>query len=97
MEDGPFFQEALEQAVYGEELGFASVWLEAYHSVHNHYGPSPLIALVGIAMCTSRILLGTDVSGLPLYHPVCAAEDSAMLHVWQPDNLGMPHEYIMKE
>lgn len=80
-EGGPFFQEALEESVYGESLGFDSVWLEEHHSIRNHYWPSPLMALAGIATRTSRILLGTDISVLPFYHPVRAAEDIALLDI----------------
>jgi len=80
-EGGPFFQEALTEAVYGEELGFDSVWLEEHHSIRNHYWPSPLMALAGIATRTTKILLGTDIVVLPFYHPVRAAEDVAMLDI----------------
>ncbi len=80
-EGGTYFREALEEAIYGEELGFDSVWLEEHHSIRNHYWPSPLMALAGIATRTSRVLLGTDIVVLPFYHPVRAAEDTAMLHV----------------
>ncbi len=80
-EGGHFFQEALEEAIYSETLGFDSVWLEEHHSIRNHYWPAPLIALAGIATRTSRILLGTDVVVLPFYHPVRAAEDIALLDI----------------
>jgi len=80
-EGGHYFKEALEEAIYGEELGFDSVWLEEHHSIHNHYWPSPLMALAGIATRTTRVLLGTDIVVLPFYHPVRAAEDTAMLDV----------------
>lgn len=80
-EGGAYFNEALEEAVYGEELGFDSVWLEEHHSIRNHYWPSPLMALAGIATRTTRVLLGTDIVVLPFYHPVRAAEDAAMLDV----------------
>ena len=80
-EGGPFFHEALEEAVAGEALGFDSVWLEEHHSIRNHYWPSPLMALAGIATRTSTILLGTDIAVLPFYHPVRAAEDVAMLDI----------------
>ncbi len=62
-EGGSYFNEALEEAVYGEELGFDSVWLEEHHGIKNHYWPSPLMALGAIAMRTTpspvwgRILL----------------------------------------
>jgi probable F420-dependent oxidoreductase len=78
-EGGTYFNEALEEAVYGEELGFDSVWLEEHHSIQNHYWPSPLIALAGIATRTTRVALGTDIVVLPFYHPVRVAEDMAML------------------
>lgn len=80
-EGGPFFQEALEEAIYGESLGFDSVWLEEHHSIRNHYWPSPLMALAGIATRTSRILLGTDIVVLPFYHPVRVAEDVSLLDI----------------
>ncbi|HMD81408.1 MAG TPA: LLM class flavin-dependent oxidoreductase, partial [Anaerolineales bacterium] len=80
-EGGAYFKEALEEAIYGEELGFDSVWLEEHHSIRNHYWPSPLMALAGIATRTTRVLLGTDIVVLPFYHPVRAAEDMAMLDV----------------
>jgi alkanesulfonate monooxygenase SsuD/methylene tetrahydromethanopterin reductase-like flavin-dependent oxidoreductase (luciferase family) len=80
-EGGAYFKEALEEAVYGEELGFDSVWLEEHHSIHNHYWPSPLMALAGIATRTTRVKLGTDIVVLPFYHPVRVAEDMAMLDV----------------
>lgn len=80
-EGGPFFKEALEEAVHGEALGFDSVWLEEHHGIRNHYWPSPLMALAGIATRTERILLGTDIIVLPFYHPVRVAEDVALLDV----------------
>jgi alkanesulfonate monooxygenase SsuD/methylene tetrahydromethanopterin reductase-like flavin-dependent oxidoreductase (luciferase family) len=80
-EGGAYFKEALEEAIYGEELGFDSVWLEEHHSIPNHYWPSPLMALAGIATRTTKVLLGTDIVVLPFYHPVRAAEDMAMLDV----------------
>jgi len=80
-EGGHYYAEALREAIYGEELGFESVWLEEHHSVKNHYWPSPLICLAGYATRTSKILLGTDIAVLPFYQPVRAAEDAAMLDV----------------
>ncbi|MBP7692430.1 MAG: LLM class flavin-dependent oxidoreductase [Anaerolineales bacterium] len=80
-EGGALFQEALAEAVYGEELGFDSVWLEEHHSIRNHYWPSPLLALAGFATRTTRLRLGTDIIVLPFYHPVRAAEDAALLDV----------------
>jgi len=80
-EGGPFYQEALREAVVGEQLGFDSVWLEEHHSVRNHYWPSPLIALAGFATRTGQISIGTNIMVLPFYHPVRVAEDTALLDI----------------
>lgn len=80
-EGGHFYDQALREVMLGEELGFDSVWIEEHHGVPDHYWPSPLIVLAGWATRTSRILLGTDIAVLPLYHPVRAAEDVALLDI----------------
>ena len=80
-EGGTYYSEFLEEVLLGEELGFDSVWLEEHHGVKNHYWPSPLVALAGIATCTQRIIIGTDIIVLPFYHPVRLAEDAAMLDI----------------
>jgi probable F420-dependent oxidoreductase len=80
-EGGTYYAEFLAEVRLGEELGFDSVWLEEHHGVRNHYWPSPLIALAGIATCTERITFGTNILVLPFYHPVRVAEDAAMLDI----------------
>lgn len=80
-EGGIYYSEFLEEALLGEELGLDSVWLEEHHGVKNHYWPSPMIGLAGLATRTERILIGTDIMIMPLYHPVRTAEDSAMLDI----------------
>jgi len=81
IEGGHFYQEALEEVVHGEDLGFDSIWMEEHHSVQDHYWPSPLTVLAGFATRTSRVLLGTDILVAPFYHPARLAEDVAMLDV----------------
>jgi probable F420-dependent oxidoreductase len=81
MEGGAFYAEFLEEVLYGEELGFDSVWLEEHHGVKDHYWPSPLIGLAGAVTRTQRLLLGTDVLVMPFYHPVRVAEDMALLQI----------------
>ncbi|MDP6801388.1 MAG: LLM class flavin-dependent oxidoreductase [SAR202 cluster bacterium] len=80
-EGGHFYREFLEEVVRAEELGFDSAWLEEHHGVENHYWPSPLMCLAGVATRTSKIVLGTDIIVLPFYHPVHVAEDSVMLDI----------------
>ena len=81
IEGGQYYKEALEEVVRGEDLGFASIWMEEHHSVVNHYWPSPITVLAGFATRTSRVLLGTDILVAPFYHPVRLAEDAAMLDI----------------
>ncbi len=78
-EGGHFHEEFLAEALLGEQLGFDSVWLEEHHGVKDHYWPSPLVGLAGLATRSERILLGTDILVLPFYNPVRVAEDVAML------------------
>jgi probable F420-dependent oxidoreductase len=80
-EGGAFYPEALREVERGEALGFDSIWMEEHHGVRDHYWPSPLVVLAGFATRTSRVLLGTDIAILPLYDPVRAAEDSALVDV----------------
>ncbi len=80
-EGGAYYPEFFQEVMLGEELGFDSVWLEEHHGVKDHYWPSPLVALAGVATCTERITLGTDIAIMPFYHPVRMAEDAAMLDI----------------
>jgi len=81
IEGGSYYPEFLAEVQLGEALGFDSVWLEEHHGVKNHYWPSPLVGLAGVAARTERLLLGTDVLVMPFYHPVRVAEDAAMLAI----------------
>lgn len=81
IEGGRFYQQALEEVVHAEALGFDSVWMEEHHGVKDHYWPSPLTVLAGFATRTSRLALGTDILVFPFYHPVRLAEDVALLDV----------------
>ncbi len=81
VEDSRYFAETLHQVELAEENGFNSVWLEEHHGTSGHYHPSPFIYLAGFATRTRRLILGTDIAILPLYHPVRVAEDVAQLDV----------------
>ena len=65
IEGGHYYQDALEEVVRAEELGFASVWMEEHHSVVNHYWPSPitvdaLAVLPGLAIVVNVRVLDSD-------------------------------------
>jgi alkanesulfonate monooxygenase SsuD/methylene tetrahydromethanopterin reductase-like flavin-dependent oxidoreductase (luciferase family) len=86
-EGGHLVEEALEESVLAEELGFDSVWMEEHHSIAGHYWPSPLVVLAAIAARTTRVTLGTDVIVTPFYHPVRLAEDVAVIEALSGDRL----------
>lgn len=55
IEGGSYYPEFLEEVLLGEALGFDSVWLDEHHGIQDHYWPSPLVSLAGIATCTERL------------------------------------------
>lgn len=73
-----YFQHAIEQAVFAEELGF-----DGYGIGERHGAPfissSPVTVLTAIAMRTSRIRLLSAVTVLSVLDPVRVAEDYATL------------------
>ncbi len=98
-EGGHFFREALAEVARAEELGFDSVWMAEHHGVPDHYWPSPLMALAGFAILTSRLVLGSNVVVVPFYHPVRLAEEIALLDVISQGRVvaGMAIGYKMDE
>lgn len=74
-------EQATEQLVYAEELGFDSVWLAEHH--FSEYGilGNPLIFAASLAAKTKRIRIGTAVMILPFYNPLRLAEDAAVVDI----------------
>ena len=73
------FAECVEQAVFGEELGFHSVWIAEHHFSRYSLGSSSLVLAAAIASRTERIRLGTGVLIPTLHNPIRLAEDTATL------------------
>ncbi len=75
-----FYREALQETVYGEELGFYAT-CPAEHHFSADYGIMPRVEhfLSYVAGCTSTIKLWPMVIVAPLGHPVRLAEDCAMI------------------
>jgi alkanesulfonate monooxygenase SsuD/methylene tetrahydromethanopterin reductase-like flavin-dependent oxidoreductase (luciferase family) len=80
-ERGPdqLFQEALEEIVFAEKMGFDSVWLAEHHFSRYSIMPNPLMMAAAIAQRTKRIRIGTAVVIAPLYDPLRLAEDIALV------------------
>jgi alkanesulfonate monooxygenase SsuD/methylene tetrahydromethanopterin reductase-like flavin-dependent oxidoreductase (luciferase family) len=75
------YQEALQQAVLAEDLGFVSVWFTEHHFFRHGIVSDSLLMLANLAARTSTVRLGTAVSVLPLHNPVRLAESAAMVDV----------------
>jgi natural product biosynthesis luciferase-like monooxygenase protein len=90
----------VEQAAYGEELGFDSVWL-AEHHFHSFGGilSSPPVIGAAIAQRTAKIRIGTAVTLLPYHNPLRIAEDYATLDCLSNGRLefGVGHGFIKYE
>ncbi len=90
----------VEQAAYGEELGFESVWL-AEHHFHSFGGilASPTVIGAAIAQRTSKIRIGTAVTLLPYHNPLRIAEDYATLDCLSSGRLefGIGHGFVKWE
>jgi len=77
---GDYFEEALEQTLLAEKVGFSSVWIMEHHC-NRDYLPSPLLALGTLAAHARRMKVGTNIMILPINDPVRVAEEGAMLDV----------------
>jgi alkanesulfonate monooxygenase SsuD/methylene tetrahydromethanopterin reductase-like flavin-dependent oxidoreductase (luciferase family) len=73
------YQAALDQCEWADKLGFRSVSFMEHHATTDGYLPSPLVMAAAAAGRTKDILIGVSVMLLPLYHPLRAAEDLAVL------------------
>ena len=98
--EGDRLHSIVEQAVYGEELGFNSVWL-AEHHFHSFGGilSSPPVIGAAIAQRTAKIRIGTAVTLLPYHNPLRIAEDYATLDSLSRGRLefGIGHGFIKWE
>jgi alkanesulfonate monooxygenase SsuD/methylene tetrahydromethanopterin reductase-like flavin-dependent oxidoreductase (luciferase family) len=63
------FDEAIEQTVVAEQLGFKRSWYAEHHFSNYSLCPSPLMMVAHMAGKTTQIRLGTAVIVAPLYTP----------------------------
>jgi probable F420-dependent oxidoreductase len=72
-----YYQEAMEQVLWAERLGFDSVWITEHHFTRHGIVSATLSVLAYLAGITSAIRLGTAVTVLPFHNPIQLAEEAA--------------------
>jgi len=75
------YDEAIEQCVAADELGYKCIWFAEHHFSRAGIVPDPLLLAAAVAKKTKRIRLGTAISILPFHNPVRLAEQAAMVDV----------------
>jgi len=76
------YRDTLEQAVFGEEMGFHSVWTVEHHFLEEYsHCSNPEVLYGAIAARTERMRIGYGVrlGPKPYNHPVRSAESAAVL------------------
>ena len=77
--DAQFMQEELAQILYGEELGYDSIWMTEHHFDDYSVSPAPLMTHAWLAAKTKHMRLGTAVIVAPWHDPVRLAEQLSWL------------------
>lgn len=72
-------QTCLEQLEWADRNGFALVDLQEHHGSEDGYNPAPLVLAAAIAARTTNIRIRISALVLPLYDPVRAAEEVALV------------------
>ncbi len=76
------FENAIEQSVLAEELGFTSIWCVEHHFLEEYsHASCPEMFLTAVARATSRIRLGFGIATCvpTFHHPIRWAEKAAFL------------------
>ncbi|HBK80135.1 MAG TPA: hypothetical protein DDZ83_10760 [Nitrospinae bacterium] len=81
MSDTQVYEEAIEQAIAADELGFKCIWFAEHHFSRVGMVPDPLLMCAAVAQKTERIRLGTAISVIPFHNPVQLAGQAAMVDV----------------
>ena len=86
------FHEAIEQAVFAEQMGFDTVWIVEHHFLQQFaHSSAPEVMLGALSQRTSRIRLGHGVTLLPgaVNHPIRVAERAAVIDILSNGRLEM--------
>ena len=78
IESGRFIREEMAQILYGDELGYESIFTTEHHFSDYSIAPNPLQYLSWLAPQT-KMRLGTSVVVVPWHDPIRVAEEIAVL------------------
>ena len=76
---GDLYSAALDQCAWADRFGFAAVTFMEHHASTDGYLPSPIVLAAAAAARTRDIIINIAAMVLPLYEPLRAAEDLAVL------------------
>ncbi len=80
LDEHALIEEALDQCILADEMGWDSVWFVEHHFLTGYsMSPSPEVLFGALARLTKRIRLGFGVMILPYHHPIRVAERVAMV------------------
>lgn len=95
-----YYDECLRLIEAADELGYEAVWMSEHHGTTDGFVAAPFVVAGAIAARTRRIRIGTNVTLLPLHHPLRVAEDGAAVHALSGGRLILgvgqgyaPHEF----
>ena len=72
-----YYDDALDQVLWAEQLGYESVWFTEHHFSRHGIVSATFSVLSYLAAKTSDIRLGTAVTVLPFHSPIDVAEQTA--------------------
>jgi alkanesulfonate monooxygenase SsuD/methylene tetrahydromethanopterin reductase-like flavin-dependent oxidoreductase (luciferase family) len=84
-----YYQEALQQVLWAEQLGYDSVWLTEHHFSQHGIVSASLSVLAYLAALTHTIRLGTAVTVLPFHNPIHIAEETATVDLLSDGRLDL--------
>ncbi len=76
---GRLYAAALEQCEWADRAGFTAVTFMEHHASTDGYLPSPVVLAAAAAARTRNMVINIGLMILPLYEPLRAAEDLAVL------------------
>src|SRR5581483_7074897 len=76
---GKVLREAIVEAQVAEQSGFDSCLFSEHHQQEDAYIPNVILMAGMVGVNTTKIRVGTCVTLIPLWHPVHAAEDAAIV------------------